>query len=107
MGRVPLACFGSSLRICVNEGEFTTSWRVWRNKPKQKHTTFSQGRPSRSEDGHDERDAVEAGQFGTTSAPRWPHFAHTKPLPSDLMGVSSGKWPTLMIVLCLQRPELQ
>jgi hypothetical protein len=37
------AVFGSSLRICVNEGEFATSWRVWQNEPKQKQTTFSQG----------------------------------------------------------------
>jgi hypothetical protein len=29
------------------------------------------------------------------------------PWPSDLMGVSSGRWPTFMIVLYLQRPELQ
>jgi hypothetical protein len=47
------------------------------------------------------------GQFGTTSAPRWPHFAHTKPSPSGLIWVSSGRWPTFMIVLYLQRPELQ
>jgi hypothetical protein len=40
-----------------------------------------------------------AGQFGTTSAPRWPHCVHTKPSPSVLIGVSSGRWPTFMIVL--------
>src|SRR5207245_1723448 len=32
----------------------------------------------------DERGAAWVGQFGTTCAPRWPHFAHTKPSPSVL-----------------------
>ena len=55
----------------------------------------------------DDRGVAWIGQFGTTSAPRWPHLAHTKPSLSDLTGVSSGRWPTFMIVLWLQRPELQ
>jgi hypothetical protein len=50
-------------------------------------------------DDQDERSAAWVGQFGTTSAPRWPHCVHTKRSPSDLMGVSSGRWPTFMIVL--------
>ena len=36
---------------------------------------------------------------GTTSAPRWPHCVHTMPLPSVLITVSSGKWPTFIIAL--------
>ena len=31
----------------------------------------------------------------------------TMPSPSDLIGVSSGRWPTFMIVLQLQLSELQ
>src|SRR5262245_20280082 len=57
-----------------------------------------------SADDQDDRGVAWVGQFGTTSAPRWPHFAHTKPSPSDLIRVWSGRWPTFMIVLCLQRP---
>jgi hypothetical protein len=52
-----------------------------------------------SADDQDDRVAASLGQFGTTSAPRWPHSAHTKPSPSDLIRVSSGRWPTFMIVL--------
>jgi hypothetical protein len=41
-------------------------------------------------------------QFGVSSAPRWPHCVHTKPSASDLIGVSSGRCPTVRIVVCLQ-----
>jgi len=41
-----------------------------------KRLTFShEGRTEVSDD-QDERGAAWLGQFGTTSAPRWPHFAH-------------------------------
>jgi hypothetical protein len=56
-------------------------------------------RPKRNADDQDERGGVWIGQFGTASAPRWSHFAHTMPPPSDLIGVSSGGWPTFKIVL--------
>src|SRR6476620_2758098 len=46
-------------------------------------------------------------QFGSTFAPIWPHREHTTPSPSNLIGVPSGKWPTLTIALCLQPSDLQ
>jgi len=59
-------------------------------------STAMRARPRRNQD---ERDAAWVGQFGSTSAPRWPHRIHTMPSPSDLIRVLSGRWPTFMIVL--------
>ena len=72
---------------------------IWQNKPKLKADYPQSCMPNGYADNQDERGAAWMGQFGTTSAPRWPHRVHTMSSPSDLMGVSSGRWPTFMIVL--------